>query len=102
MRLAPFAEGHQRLIERGAEIGQSIVDAGRNLLEVVPYHHLIALEIFQMLNQHLLADRADLPLELAEAPRRRAQLVQDQGLPFAADDGQRRLEAAAIFVLVTS
>jgi len=92
---APGAERHERLGEAVAEGGEAVVHPRRHLLVVGPLHQAIGFQLFELLDQHLVADIAHGAPELAVAGRAvMGEEVQDQWLPLARDDPQGRIEAA--------
>ena len=88
--------GFRACAERHAELRQRILDAGWDLPEVPADDDPVRLHLPQLLDQHLLADARHQPPQLAESPRPRREMPEDDRLPLAADDGERRLQAAAV------
>ena len=67
--LAPLTQGLEGNVERDSPWGQRIDDLGRDLLMHGALDDIVALQLSELLDQHLLADAVDLPPQLAEPPR---------------------------------
>ena len=61
---------------------------------IVPGENTGCDKLTQLLDQHLLTDARNATLQVAEAPRPVLEMIEDQRLPFAADNGKRDVEAA--------
>src|SRR4051812_40579776 len=93
---APVAERAKGLRERDSELGEGILDARRDLPEVLPRDDPVRLHLAELLAQHLLADALHLTSELAEAAGAGRESPEHDRLPFPADDRQGGLEAASV------
>src|SRR5690606_3563309 len=93
VRAPPRAEGPQRLDEVLAGGRERVLDLGRHDVVHLPVHHLVALELAQVLGKHLLADARDGAAQLAEPLRAAPERPEDEHLPLAADHVDARVEA---------
>src|SRR3954451_13114600 len=93
---APVAERAKGLRERDSELGEGILDARRDLPEVLPRDDPVRLHLAGLLDQHLLADAPHQPPQLAETSRGAREAPQHDRLPLAVDDRQGRLRAATV------
>src|SRR5690606_19434102 len=92
--LAPVPEWGERALERDAVRREGVDDLGGHLLVDLPVDHTVALQLAQLLDEHLLADPHELAPQLGEPVRPPAQRPEDERLPLAADDGDGGIQAA--------
>src|SRR5439155_10890754 len=62
----PIAERFEEGVQAPAEGRHGVLDAGRDLFEVLAVHDAIPLEIAKLLREHALRDSGDPPLQLDE------------------------------------
>ncbi len=93
---SPCAQWYDRGGQAATEWGQRVVDTRRHLLVVGPRQHAIGLQLFQLLNQHLVAHALDRALQFAVTLRTIEQEVQDHWLPLASDDAERDGKAMGV------
>jgi hypothetical protein len=88
----PSEQGVERWTESLAPIRQRIFDLGRHLMVNDPPHHTVGFHLAKLLDQHLLGNSGNRPLQLREPqdlpPE---QMEQDQELPPALEDLERLL-----------
>ena len=76
--------------------GERVLDAQLTARMIVVRHDRVALELTELLGQHLLSNASDLPLQLTVTLRPLLQVVKDYRLPLSADDVDRRLDGTLL------
>lgn len=71
---------------------------GRNLLAHVPDNDAVGFKLAQMLGEHALGNVRHQTPKLVEAAGPFAQVIEDQGFPTSADNRERRLYRAPVWV----
>ena len=69
MGLAPFTKSAQGPSKTSAELRQRVVNLGRDLLIIPPQHNAIRFKLFQLLNEHFVADVSQASSEVAVSAR---------------------------------
>ncbi|MNR39867.1 hypothetical protein D3C85_1581070 [compost metagenome] len=77
-------------------LGQAVFHPRRHLGEYGARDDAVALQLAQLLGQHLLGNARHQALELGKAPGLRYQVVDQQGLPLAADHRQGDLHRRVV------
>jgi hypothetical protein len=97
--IAPGTERHERGRQSSTERRHGVIHARRNLPVVSATDNPIRLQLFQLLDQHFFADSRYQPTQLSEATSASAEVEEDEGLPFSANDGERNIEPAGEITL---
>ena len=88
----PFQQGVECWTESLAPIGQPVFDLGRHLMVDDSPHHAVVFHLAKLLDQHLLGNCGNGPLQLRESQDVPAeQMEEDQELPPALEDLERLL-----------
>ena len=91
----PFEQRVERRAHRLSPLGQVVFDLGRHLRIDGAADDAVALELAELLDQHLLRDGRDRSLQLREAQdAAREEVEDDHHLPAPLQDAERALDAA--------
>lgn len=93
--LTPGQKAVRNALQTMPQFGQGVLNARRNFGVDDPANHTIPLKFTQLCGKHLLSDRRQEPLQFAEPPCARHQVVDDKQLPFTSDHRHRARNRAA-------